>query len=132
MTFRPACSVQVKPRLWPSLRLAGSQSAGVTVITAWLRPARERLEDTALEEVDGNVRDLITRSVVDAMRCLQPLARLSSSTARGTFLANRLVDIHRRIATGSSLTDHNEWFDAEEEETDIEPRETDYEDDMTV
>ena len=88
-----------------------------------LRPARERLaedalEDPVLEEVDGNVRELITR--------------LSSSTARGAFLANRLADIHRRIATGSSLTDHNEWFDAEEEETDVEPRETEYEDDTTV
>merc|ERR1711971_1420963 len=81
-------------------------------------PSRERLEDTALEEVDGNVRDLITR--------------LSSSTARGAFLANRLADIHRRIATGSSLTEHNDWFDGEEEETDVEPRETEYEDDMTA
>lgn len=68
--------------------------------------------------MDGNVQDLI--------------CRLSSSTARGAFLANRLADIHRRIATGSSLTDHNEWFDAEEDETDLEPRETDYEDDMTA
>ena len=85
--------------------------------------------------------------------------RLSSSTARGAFLANRLADIHRRIATGSehffkrrtpsskisqhlllplnckfrsSLTEHNDWFDGEEEETDVEPRETEYEDDMTV
>jgi hypothetical protein len=81
-------------------------------------PSRERLEDSALEEVDGNVRDLITR--------------LSSSTARGAFLANRLADIHRRIATGSSLTEHNDWFDGEEEETDVEPRETEYEDDLTA
>merc|ERR1711971_474527 len=48
------------------------------------------------------------------------------------FLANRLADIHRRIATGSSLTEHNDWFDGEEEETDVEPRETEYEDDMTA
>jgi len=83
------------------------------------RPDRERLEDTALEEVDDNVRDLITR--------------LSSSTARGAFLANRLADIHRRIATGASLTDHNEWFEpAEDEETDVEPRETEYESDLTA
>ena len=32
----------------------------------------------------------------------------------------------------SSLTEHNDWFDGEEEETDVEPRETEYEDDMTV
>ena len=61
------------------------------------RPARERLDENVLEEeVDDNVRDLIIR--------------LSSSTARGAFLANRLADIHRRIASGTSLTDHNEWF----------------------
>merc|ERR1719315_152874 len=69
---------------------------------------RDRIDEDALDEVDDNVRDLINR--------------LSSSTARGAFLANRLADIHRRIATGTSLTDHNDWFDAEEEETDIEPR----------
>jgi len=83
------------------------------------RPTRERVEDNVLEEVDDNVRDLITR--------------LSSSTARGAFLANRLADIHRRIATGASLTDHNEWFEpGDDEETDVEPRETEYEDDMTA
>ena len=84
------------------------------------RPARERLEENVLEEVDDNVRDLIIR--------------LSSSTDRGAFLANRLVDIHRRIATGTSLTDHNDWFDnqpEEETETDLSPREEE-EDELTV
>ena len=76
-----------------------------------------------LDEVDDNVRDLINR--------------LSSSTARGAFLANRLADIHRRIATGTSLTDHNDWFDndnvdEEETETDIGPRDTEYDDELTV
>ena len=90
-----------------------------------LRPTRERLDENVLEEeVDDNVRDLIIR--------------LSSSTARGAFLANRLADIHRRIASGTSLTDHNEWFnnqnDEEETETDIFPRdeEEEEEDDLTV
>ena len=36
------------------------------------------------------------------------------------------------IINRSSLTEHNDWFDGEEEETDAEPRETEYEDDMTV
>ena len=36
------------------------------------------------------------------------------------------------INNRSSLTEHNDWFDGEEEETDAEPRETEYEDDMTV
>jgi len=71
-------------------------------------PDRERLDNTVLDEVDDNVRDLITR--------------LMSSTARGAFLASRLSDIHRRIATGDSLTSHNQWFDEasgdEEEEED--------------
>merc|ERR1719367_1538809 len=95
--------------------MLGSEKGAALEIFGEPIPARERLE---LEEVDGNVRDLITR--------------LSSSTARGAFLANRLADIHRRIATGSSLTEHNDWFDEEEEETDAEPRETEYEDDMTA
>jgi len=95
--------------------MLGSEKGAALEIFGEPIPARERLE---LEEVDGNVRDLITR--------------LSSSTARGAFLANRLADIHRRIATGSSLTEHNDWFDGEEEETDAEPRETEYEDDMTA
>ena len=83
------------------------------------RPSRDRLEENVLEEVDDNVRDLIIR--------------LSSSTARGAFLANRLADIHRRIATGTSLTDHNDWFDNEETETDASPREeVDEEDELTV
>jgi len=98
--------------------MLGSEKGAGEDIFGEAIPSRERLEDTALEEVDGNVRDLITR--------------LSSSTARGAFLANRLADIHRRIATGSSLTEHNDWFDGEEEETDVEPRETEYEDDMTA
>merc|ERR1719219_286446 len=86
------------------------------------RPGRERLEENALEDVDDNVRDLIIR--------------LSSSTSRGAFLANRLADIHRRIATGTSLTDHNHWFDDnqqdEETETDMSPREEEDEDELTV
>jgi len=98
--------------------MLGSEKGAGEEIFGEAIPSRERLEDSALEEVDGNVRDLITR--------------LSSSTARGAFLANRLADIHRRIATGSSLTEHNDWFDGEEEETDVEPRETEYEDDMTA
>jgi len=98
--------------------MLGSEKGAAEEIFGEPIPSRERLEDSALEEVDGNVRDLITR--------------LSSSTARGAFLANRLADIHRRIATGSSLTEHNDWFDGEEEETDVEPRETEYEDDMTA
>merc|ERR1719219_2536927 len=84
------------------------------------RPGRERLEENVLEEVDDNVRDLIIR--------------LSSSTARGAFLANRLADIHRRIASGTSLTDHNDWFNnqqEEETETDVSPREEE-EDELTV
>eukprot|EP00092_Neocalanus_flemingeri_P004813 GFUD01005181.1.p1 GENE.GFUD01005181.1~~GFUD01005181.1.p1 ORF type:complete len:1051 (+),score=335.48 GFUD01005181.1:44-3196(+) len=81
---------------------------------------RDKVDEDVLEEVDDSVRDLINR--------------LSSSTARGAFLANRLSDIHRRIATGTSLTDHNDWFDEEDEqtETDIEPRDTDYDDELTV
>eukprot|EP00092_Neocalanus_flemingeri_P014300 GFUD01015421.1.p1 GENE.GFUD01015421.1~~GFUD01015421.1.p1 ORF type:complete len:561 (-),score=186.37 GFUD01015421.1:60-1574(-) len=81
---------------------------------------RDKVDEDVLEEVDDSVRDLINR--------------LSSSTARGAFLANRLSDIHRRIATGTSLTDHNDWFDEEEEqtETDVEPRDTDYDDELTV
>merc|ERR1719410_393368 len=80
------------------------------------RPSRDRVDEKVFEEaeVDDNVRNLIIR--------------LSSSTARGAFLANRLADIHRRIATGTSLTDHNDWFDTdtateeEETETDLMPR----------
>ena len=88
------------------------------------REIRERLDENLLEEeVDDNVRDLIIR--------------LSSSTARGAFLANRLADIHRRIASGTSLTTSNEWFsiqnDEEETETDILPREYEEdEDEVTV
>ena len=77
-------------------------------------PDRERLDDNVLEEVDDNVRDLITR--------------LRSSTARGAFLASRLSDIHRRIATGDSLTEHNQWFDEaseDEEEEEEEDQDTD-------
>jgi len=76
---------------------------------------RDRIDEDALDEVDDNVRDLINR--------------LSSSTARGAFLANRLADIHRRIATGTSLTDHNDWFDNDEEE-DEEETETDIDVDL--
>ena len=79
-----------------------------------LRPSRDRLDENVFEnenEVDDNVRDLIIR--------------LSSSTARGAFLANRLADIHRRIATGTSLTDHNDWFDNEEVATETDETETD-------
>jgi len=73
---------------------------------------RDRLDENVIDEVDDNVRDLINR--------------LSSSTSRGAFLANRLSDIHRRIATGTSLTDHNDWFDdnAEDAESDLDARET--------
>merc|ERR1711892_698981 len=68
---------------------------------------RDRLDENVMDdEVDDNVRDLINR--------------LSSSTSRGAFLANRLSDIHRRIATGTSLTDHNDWFDDTEEEAETE------------
>jgi hypothetical protein len=76
-------------------------------------PDRERLDDNVLEEVDDNVRELITR--------------LMSSTARGAFLASRLSDIHRRIATGDSLTGHNQWFDetSEDEEEEEEEQDTD-------
>ena len=41
-------------------------------------------------------------------------------------------NIYIIINNRSSLTEHNDWFDGEEEETDAEPRETEYEDDMTV
>jgi len=88
-----------------------------------IKPSRERLDENVLEEeVDDNVRDLIIR--------------LSSSTARGAFLANRLAHIHRSIASGSSLTEHNQWFsdqiDEEETETDIFPKEEEEEDEVTV
>lgn len=76
-------------------------------------PDRERLDDSVLDEVDDNVRDLITR--------------LMSSTARGAFLASRLSDIHRRIATGDSLTGHNQWFDeaSDDDEEEEEDQDTD-------
>eukprot|EP00090_Calanus_glacialis_P033153 TRINITY_DN5499_c0_g1_i8.p1 TRINITY_DN5499_c0_g1~~TRINITY_DN5499_c0_g1_i8.p1 ORF type:complete len:847 (-),score=245.01 TRINITY_DN5499_c0_g1_i8:95-2368(-) len=84
------------------------------------RPSRERIDEDAMDGVDDNVRELINR--------------LSSSTSRGAFLANRLSDIHRRIATGSSLTDHNDWFDddTEETETDIDLKDTEDTDELTV
>jgi len=83
---------------------------------------RDRLDENVIDdEVDDNVRDLINR--------------LSSSTSRGAFLANRLSDIHRRIATGTSLTDHNDWFDDTEEEAEteanIEIRETHDDDELS-
>jgi len=83
-------------------------------------PSRERVDAEILNDVDDNVRDLIHR--------------LSSSTARGAFLANRLSDIHRRIANGASLTDHNDWDNNDDQgtETDIEPRETEHDDELTV
>merc|ERR1719474_2661872 len=82
-------------------------------------PERDRIDENALDEVDDNVRDLITR--------------LSTSTSRGAFLANRLSDIHRRIAAGASLTDHNDWFDDNVEEVENQQREDDDEDDeLTV
>jgi len=68
---------------------------------------RDRIDEDVMDEVDDNVRDLITR--------------LSTSTSRGAFLANRLSDIHRRIATGTSLTDHNDWFDDNAEDTESDP-----------
>jgi hypothetical protein len=76
-------------------------------------PERERLDNDVLDEVDDNVRDLITR--------------LRSSTARGAFLASRLSDIHRRIATGDSLVGHNQWFDeaSGDEEDEEEDQDTD-------
>jgi len=79
---------------------------------------RDRLDENVIDEVDDNVRDLINR--------------LSSSTSRGAFLANRLSDIHRRIATGTSLTDHNDWFDdnAEDTESDLDARETTEDDEL--
>jgi len=76
-------------------------------------------EGQAIEAVDDNVRDLINR--------------LSTSTARGAFLANRLADIHKKIATGTPLIERNEWFDDQEiTETDVDPKETEYDDDLTV
>ena len=85
-------------------------------------PSRERVDENVLEEVDDNVRDLINR--------------LSSSTSRGAFLANRLSDIHRRIEHGASLTNHNDWFgndtDEQDTETDIEPKETESDGELTV
>ena len=43
-----------------------------------------------------------------------------------------IIYISSSTLNRSSLTEHNDWFDGEEEETDAEPRETEYEDDMTV
>lgn len=81
---------------------------------------RDRLEENVIDEVDDNVRDLINR--------------LSSSTSRGAFLANRLSDIHRRIATGTSLTDHNDWFDdnADVTESELDVRETGEEEELSL
>ena len=76
-----------------------------------IRPSRDRVDERVFEEnneevVDDNVRNLIIR--------------LSSSTARGAFLANRLADIHRRIATGPSLSGNNEnWFSNQAEEDEV-------------
>ena len=94
-----------------------------------IRPSRDRVDERVFEEnneevVDDNVRNLIIR--------------LSSSTARGAFLANRLADIHRRIATGPSLSGNNEnWFsnqaeEDEDTETDLVPRDEEDEDELTV
>ena len=96
-----------------------------------IRPSRDRVDERVFEVnneaetvVDDNVRNLIIR--------------LSSSTARGAFLANRLADIHRRIATGPSLSGNNEnWFsnqaeDDEDTETDLVPRDEEDEDELTV
>ena len=95
-----------------------------------IRPSRDRVDERVFEEnneevVDDNVRNLIIR--------------LSSSTARGAFLANRLADIHRRIATGPSLSGNNEnWFsnqadEDEDTETDLVPRDDEEdEDELTV
>ncbi len=44
------------------------------------------IEENNIEQVDDNVRELITR--------------LSSSTARGAFLANKLAELHKKIAVG--------------------------------
>ena len=87
------------------------------------------MDEKLFEEakVDNNVRNLIIR--------------LSSSTARDAFLANWLAGIHRRIAKGTSFTDHNDLFDTdtateeEEMETDLMPRhknEIEVEDELTV
>ena len=124
--FVPSMSylAQVPPEMQPELIGASEKEIRAMEQT---RPARDRLDEDVFEGetevVDDNVRDLIIR--------------LSSSTARGAFLANRLADIHRRIATGTSLTDHNDWFDneetvEEETETDIFPREEEEEDELTV
>ena len=94
-----------------------------------MRPSRNRVDEKLFEEakVDNNVRNLIIR--------------LSSSTARDAFLANWLAGIHRRIAKGTSFTDHNDLFDTdtateeEETETDLMPRhknEIEGEDELTV
>ena len=81
---------QVPSKTQPELRALEEAKA---------RPCRDRVDEKVLEEaeVDDNVRNLIIR--------------LSSSTARDAFLANRLADIHRRIATEISYTDHNDTDD---------------------
>ena len=118
--FVPSMSflAQVPPEMQPKLLSRNPQTFSDGEDS---KPERERVEEDVLEEVDDNVRDLIIR--------------LSSSTSRGAFLANRLADIHRRIATGTSLTDHNDWFDSqaddEQTETDVAPME-DEEEDITI
>ena len=90
------------------------------------RPCRDRMDEKVFEEaeVDDNVSNLILR--------------LSSSTARDAFLANRLADIHRRIATEISFNDHNDTETVTKEEdieTDLMPRhrtKTEEEDELTV
>ena len=128
--FVPSMSylAQVPSEMQPEL-LSPNEKELRALEEAEARPSRDRVDEKVFEEaeVDDNVRNLIIR--------------LSSSTARGAFLANRLADIHRRIATGTSLTDHNDWFDTdtateeEETETDLMPRhetETEEEDELTV
>jgi len=113
--FVPSMSylAQVPPSMQPNLFPSEKKESFADL------PERERIDENALDEVDDNVRDLITR--------------LSTSTSRGAFLANRLSDIHRRIAAGASLTDHNDWFDDNVEEVENQQREDDdEEDDLTV
>ena len=113
--FVPSMSylAQVPPNMQPNLFPSEKKESFADL------PERERIDENALDEVDDNVRDLITR--------------LSTSTSRGAFLANRLSDIHRRIAAGASLTDHNDWFDDNVEEAEnLQREEEDEDEELTV
>ena len=68
--------------------------------------SKKKADEKSTEEMDETTTNLITR--------------LMSSTARGAFLANRLSDIHKKIAAGEPLVGNSEEDDEEDGDEDYE------------